>query len=215
MDMLFHRRNAVPPAVPYIRQRGLTLIELIVAVIAVAGMPLLAHYKRRLAGPDRLDSPALRADAGEAVSCAYLSTVLLVGLALSSALGWWWLDAAAALVLIPFLVVEGREAWKNEPEGEPSPKRGRLRFFEGIWLAVSLALRSLVRRHWPSSRLCTTEIPPAPFICWMTRWPGVPSTASTRPIGRISSWPRGMRLPVAPKPSYRAWECPSVFHSYG
>src|SRR5512135_1958180 len=32
MDMLFHRRNAVPPAVPYIRQRGLTLIELIVAV---------------------------------------------------------------------------------------------------------------------------------------------------------------------------------------
>ncbi len=87
---------------------------LAIAVVAVIGMPILAHTKRRLAASDRLNSPALRADSDEALSCAYLSAVLLVGLALSAAFGWWWLDSAAALALIPFLVVEGREAFEAE-----------------------------------------------------------------------------------------------------
>jgi hypothetical protein len=28
--------------------------------------------------------------------------------------GWWWLDSAASLVLIPFLIKEGREAVSGE-----------------------------------------------------------------------------------------------------
>jgi divalent metal cation (Fe/Co/Zn/Cd) transporter len=89
---------------------------LLIAAVALVGMPVLAHYKRKLAAPGRLDSPSLRADAAEAVSCAYLSAVLLVGLALARIPGWWWVDSVAALALIPFVVVEGREALRTETE---------------------------------------------------------------------------------------------------
>lgn len=89
---------------------------LVVVGIAIVGMPVLAHYKRRLAAPGRLDSKALRADAAEAMACAYLSAVVVVGLVLSRALGWWWLDSAAALALLPFVVSEAREAITGETE---------------------------------------------------------------------------------------------------
>ena len=91
---------------------------LVIGVIAVFAMPGLAYYKRNLAGPTRLDSRSLRADAAEAVSCAYLAGVLIIGLLLSRLLGWWWLDSVVALALIPFIVNEAREAATGEPEAE-------------------------------------------------------------------------------------------------
>jgi divalent metal cation (Fe/Co/Zn/Cd) transporter len=89
---------------------------LAIGVVAIVGMPGLAAMKRRLASPSRLDSRALRADAAEAIGCAYLSAVLILGLVLGRVLGWWWLDSAAALLLVPFLVLEGREAVLGEDE---------------------------------------------------------------------------------------------------
>jgi divalent metal cation (Fe/Co/Zn/Cd) transporter len=89
---------------------------LIIGVIAVIAMPFLAYYKRKLARPGRLDSKALRADAAEAISCAYLAGVLIVGLLLSRLLGWWWLDSAAALALFPFIVFEAHEATSEKDE---------------------------------------------------------------------------------------------------
>jgi len=89
---------------------------LIIGVIAVTGMPRLAYYKRRLARPERLDSKSLRADAAEAVGCAYLAGVLIVGLSLSRLLGWWWLDSVAALALLPFVVLEAHEATCGKDE---------------------------------------------------------------------------------------------------
>ena len=71
-------------------------------------MPILAGYKLKVAA--RLNSRALRADAIEAIMCGYLSIVLMVGLAATRILGWWWLDSVAALALIPFLIKEGRAA---------------------------------------------------------------------------------------------------------
>ena len=91
---------------------------LIVVGIAIVGMPVLAHYKRRLAAPGRLDSRSLRADAAEAMACAYLAAVAIAGLILSRALGWWWIDSAAALALVPFIVSEAREAIATEIESE-------------------------------------------------------------------------------------------------
>src|SRR5437899_5291830 len=64
-------------------------------------MPILAAYKLKVAA--RLNSRALRADAVESITCGYLSIVLMVGLAATRVLGWWWLDSVAALALIPFL----------------------------------------------------------------------------------------------------------------
>jgi divalent metal cation (Fe/Co/Zn/Cd) transporter len=75
-------------------------------------MPILAGYKLRLAA--RLNSRALRADAMEAITCGYLSIVLMVGLAATRFLGWWWLDSVAALALIPFLIKEARAAIRGE-----------------------------------------------------------------------------------------------------
>jgi divalent metal cation (Fe/Co/Zn/Cd) transporter len=38
----------------------------------------------------------------------------MVGLAATWLLGWWWLDSVAALVLIPFLIKEGRAAVRGD-----------------------------------------------------------------------------------------------------
>jgi len=46
--------------------------------------------------------------------CGYLSIVLMVGLAATRILGWWWLDSVAALALIPFLIKEARAAIQGE-----------------------------------------------------------------------------------------------------
>jgi len=79
-----------------------------IGLVAKIGMPILAGYKLKVAA--RLNSRALRADAMEAITCGYLSIVLMVGLAATRLFGWWWLDSVAALALIPFLVKEGRAA---------------------------------------------------------------------------------------------------------
>ena len=79
-----------------------------VAATAVVAMPLLAAAKRRVNRV--LESPSLRADVAETVSCAYLAAVTLAGLLLSSLLGWWWVQYVAAFALLLWLVPETREA---------------------------------------------------------------------------------------------------------
>jgi len=86
---------------------------ILIGLVAKIGMPVLAAYKLKVAA--RLNSRALRADAVESITCGYLSIVLMVGLAATWWLGWWWLDSVAALALIPFLIKEGREAIRSEP----------------------------------------------------------------------------------------------------
>src|SRR5881398_848718 len=85
---------------------------ILIGLVAKIGMPILAAYKLKVAA--RLNSGALRADAIEAIVCGYLSIVLMVGLAATRILGWWWLDSVAALALIPFLIKEARAAIEGE-----------------------------------------------------------------------------------------------------
>src|SRR5881398_1196956 len=85
---------------------------ILIGAVAKVGMPILAGYKLKVAA--RLNSRALRADAIESITCGYLSIVLMIGLAATSLLGWWWLDSVAALGLIPFLVREARAAISGE-----------------------------------------------------------------------------------------------------
>lgn len=81
---------------------------IVIGLVAKIGMPILAAYKLKVAA--RLNSRALRADAVESIVCGYLSIVLIVGLAATRILGWWWLDSVAALALTPFIIKEAREA---------------------------------------------------------------------------------------------------------
>lgn len=82
---------------------------ILIGLTAKVGMPILAGLKLRVAA--RLNSRALRADAMEAITCGYLSLVLMVGLTVTRLFpALWGLDSVAALALIPFLQREGREA---------------------------------------------------------------------------------------------------------
>ena len=85
---------------------------ILIGVVAKIGMPILAGYKLKVAA--RLNSRALRADAIESITCGYLSIVLMIGLAATWLLGWWWLDSVAALALIPFIIKEARAAITSE-----------------------------------------------------------------------------------------------------
>ncbi len=78
------------------------------AVASLVLMPLLAWGKRRTG--IALDSRALMADAKETLACALLSFTLLVGLAMNATLGWSWADPVAALIMVPWILSEGREA---------------------------------------------------------------------------------------------------------
>ena len=84
---------------------GLTLLSLAV-------MPILARRKRRVA--IALGSRAAEADSAQTRACAYLSAVVVTGLVLNAVFGWWWADPVAALGVVVFLVLEGREALSAE-----------------------------------------------------------------------------------------------------
>jgi len=85
-----------------------SVLGIVVAAVAVIGMPLLAGAKRRV--NRRLQSAALRADIAESVTCAYMAGVTLAGVALSMLPGAWWLQYVAALALLIWLVPETKEA---------------------------------------------------------------------------------------------------------
>lgn len=64
----------------------------------------------------KINSRALEAEAKESLACDLQDLTLLIGLGANAILGWWWADPAAALLLIPWLVKEGREAFEDEHE---------------------------------------------------------------------------------------------------
>ncbi len=75
------------------------------ACAALVVMPLLSRAKRRVGAA--LKSAAMHADARQADFCTYLSAILLAGLFLNLAWGWWWADPIAALIMVPIIANEG------------------------------------------------------------------------------------------------------------
>ncbi len=97
--VLHHEPDASPVGI------ALTLVSLVV-------MPVLARRKRHVAVA--LASRAAEADSAQTRACAYLSAVVLTGLALNAVFGWWWADPIAALGVVVFLLREGRGALTTE-----------------------------------------------------------------------------------------------------
>lgn len=85
-----------------------------IAVASLIVMPILTFAKRR-AGR-QLGSKAVVADSTQTLLCTYLSGVLLLGLVLDAALGWWWADPIAALAIAFVAAREGWEAWQGEDD---------------------------------------------------------------------------------------------------
>ncbi|TDD69921.1 cobalt transporter [Jiangella aurantiaca] len=87
-------------------------VGIVLAAVSLAVMPALSFVERRTGR--ELGSAAVVADSKQTLICSYLSAVLLAGLVLNSALGWWWADPLAALVIAGFAVREGIEAWRGD-----------------------------------------------------------------------------------------------------
>jgi divalent metal cation (Fe/Co/Zn/Cd) transporter len=85
---------------------------IVIAALSLVIMPVLSWLQRR-AGRE-LGSRTAVADSKQTLLCTYLSAVLLVGLVLNSTLGWWWADAAAALVIAAIAIREGINAWRGD-----------------------------------------------------------------------------------------------------
>ena len=96
-----------------------SLVGIGIAVASVVIMPWLAFWKLRVAAKGDLQS--LASEAKETLACTSLSGTLLIGLVANAALGWWWLDAVTALLLLPWLLREGLECIRGE-ECEAGPQ---------------------------------------------------------------------------------------------
>jgi divalent metal cation (Fe/Co/Zn/Cd) transporter len=89
-----------------------SLAGIILAAASLIVMPLLSGAKRRVARD--LGSRAMKADARQTEFCSYLSAILLAGLLLNAAVGWWWADPVAALIMTLFIAREGYHAIRGE-----------------------------------------------------------------------------------------------------
>jgi len=89
-----------------------SLVGIGLSVVSLIIMPILARAKRLSAV--NLESRAMKADSRQTDLCAYLSAILLGGLALNALWGWWWADPAAALIMVPIIAREGFEGLHGE-----------------------------------------------------------------------------------------------------
>ena len=89
-----------------------SLVGIGLAIASVTLMPLVAVCKLQVAARGNLQSIAI--EAKETIACSALSLTLLVGLVANAALGWWWLDAVTAMMLLPWLLREGMEGIRGE-----------------------------------------------------------------------------------------------------
>ena len=95
-------------------QRGETFSGLGLTV-ALLAMPIMLYLSRqKLAVAEKLGSRTLRADAAESVAYGWLSLVVVVGLVADLFLDAWWVDPAASLGVLWFVIREGREAWTGD-----------------------------------------------------------------------------------------------------
>lgn len=84
-------------------------------IVALMAIPIMRYLARRkLAIAEKIGSRALRADAMEAITCGWLSFVVVASLTVQWLTGAWWIDGVGSLAIVWFLVKEGREAWSGD-----------------------------------------------------------------------------------------------------
>jgi divalent metal cation (Fe/Co/Zn/Cd) transporter len=76
-------------------------------------MPWLASQKRKLSS--ETGSATLRADAAQSGLCGYLSLIALLGIGANAMWHVPLADPIAALAITPFILWEGKEAFKGKP----------------------------------------------------------------------------------------------------
>jgi divalent metal cation (Fe/Co/Zn/Cd) transporter len=89
-----------------------SVLGMAVTAGALLIMPQLARIKRTTAA--QTGDRALRADAVQSATCAYLAALTFAGLLLHRIFAVHWIDSVAAILAVPILVVEGRRARKGQ-----------------------------------------------------------------------------------------------------
>jgi len=85
---------------------------IVLACVSLVVMPILSRAKKKVG--NELGSAAMVADAKQTDFCLYLSAILLLGLLLNAAFGWWWADPVAGLLMTPIIANEGLRGLKGE-----------------------------------------------------------------------------------------------------
>jgi len=89
-----------------------SVLGIVITAASLLVMPLLGVAKQHLGA--RLDSQATAGEGVQNLLCAGQAAAVLLGLALTAGLGWWWVDPIIGLGLAVVAVREGREAWRGE-----------------------------------------------------------------------------------------------------
>jgi divalent metal cation (Fe/Co/Zn/Cd) transporter len=84
--------------------------------LTAAAMLILSVLKRRTA--QQIPSETLLAEAALTLLDGCLATSILVALVLNDALGWWWTDAIAAMIVAAFAFSEGVRHWRESAPHE-------------------------------------------------------------------------------------------------
>jgi divalent metal cation (Fe/Co/Zn/Cd) transporter len=92
-----------------------TYLGISVLVAAAVIMPWIAKEKCTLSA--RIGSTSLRADAAQSGLCAILSAIALAGLTVNAVWGIKWADPVAALVVVPLVLSEARQAIRGKACG--------------------------------------------------------------------------------------------------
>ena len=89
-----------------------SLVGIALATASLVVMPFLSRAQRRTGRA--LHSSAVMADGTQTALCAWISLAVLVALVLNAALGWWWADPLAGLVIAAIAAREGRQTWRGD-----------------------------------------------------------------------------------------------------
>lgn len=80
-----------------------------VLLILASAVVMTTLYFKKTKLAVQLNSPALKAEAKQALYCDLTDLPVIIGVGANALFGWKWADPVVALVLIPFLIKEGKE----------------------------------------------------------------------------------------------------------
>ena len=98
----------------WLREPETSLVGIFLVIASAVLMTILYVAKTRIA--KKIGSKSLQKEAVATLACDLQDMTVLVGLGFNALLGWWWADPVSALLLVPFLIREGREALEEARE---------------------------------------------------------------------------------------------------
>jgi divalent metal cation (Fe/Co/Zn/Cd) transporter len=96
-----------------------------VAYLAMTACVMFGLARLKKVTASALGSETLDAEANMTMLDGCLSTGILIALVLNAALGWWWADAAAALLVAGFAINEGIDHWRESAPHDDRPTTDR------------------------------------------------------------------------------------------